>query len=97
MSFLREFISAIAAAALLDFVRRRFRKQLAEVTWRVAFVAVLVGAATAVMAEDFARYLPAGSWGAEVTEGVANVALLSAAVITGFAAVRSWRLRRDLR
>jgi len=97
VSWVSDSVSIVVAAALMEFVRTRYKSQLAEVTWRGAFVAMLVGAAIAVMARDFADYLPAGSLGAEITEGVAAIALLSALVLTGSAATRSWRLRRDLR
>lgn len=97
VSCVSDSMSFVVAAALMELVRTRYRSQLAEVTWRDAAVAVLVGAAIAVMARDFAGYLPAGSLAARTTDGVASIALLSGAVVTGCAAARSWRLRRDLR
>lgn len=97
VSCVSDSMSFVVAAALMELVRTRYRSQLAEVTWRDASVAVLVGAAIAVMATDFAGYLPAGSLGAEIADGAAAIALLSGVVLMGCAAARSWRLRRDLR
>lgn len=96
VSCVSDSMSFVVAAGLMELARTRYRRQLAEVTWRDASVAVLVGAAVAVIASDFAGYLPAGSLAAAITEGVAALALLAAVLLTGCAAARSWRLRRDL-